>query len=70
MRTIIFASSRRIRVGVQPIGTVTGEKQQLYALQKKWGGKIVKIDNSNKGGTKKVKKLDYNPIIRVPIKGV
>lgn len=46
------------------------EKQQLYALQKKWGGKIVKIDNSNKGGTKKVKKLDYNPIIRVPIKGV
>lgn len=48
------------------------EKEQLEALQQKWGTKIVKIDsnNSNKGHTEKEKRLDYNPIIKVPIKGV
>lgn len=46
------------------------EEQQLYALQEKWGSKIVKIDTTNKGHTDKVKRLDYNPIIKVPIKGV
>ena len=46
------------------------EKQQLYDLQRKWGTKIVKIDTTNKGKTTKEKRLDYNPIIRVPIKGV
>lgn len=46
------------------------EEQQLMALQKKWGSRIVKIDTTNKGRTDKVKRLDYNPIIKVPIKGV
>ncbi len=45
------------------------EHQQLLALKAKWGG-LVRIDTSNKGQTKKVKKEDYNPIIKVPIKGV
>lgn len=47
----------------------TKEKEQLFLLQKKWGSKIVKIDNSNKTNGKD-KLLDYNPIIRAPIKGV
>lgn len=34
------------------------------------GGQIVKVDTSNKGRSEKVKRLDYNPIIKVPIKGV
>ena len=46
------------------------EEQQLLALIKKWGSKIVKVDRSNKGKTNKQKMLDYNPIIKVPIKGV
>lgn len=47
------------------------EEQQLNALRQKWGSKIVKIDKSNKGKTRKEKvKIDFNPIIKVPIKGV
>jgi hypothetical protein len=46
------------------------EEEQLEALRRKWGGQIVKIDTSNKGQTTKEKRLDYNPIIRIPIKGV
>ena len=46
------------------------EEEQLEALQKKWGGAIVKIDTTNKGKSLKEKRLDYNPIIRVPIEGV
>lgn len=46
------------------------EEQQLRRLQEKWGSDIVKIDTSNKGMTQKEKRLDYNPIIKVPIGGV
>ena len=46
------------------------EKEQFELLQKKWGGGIVKIDRSNKGRTDKEKLFDYNPIIKVPIKGI
>lgn len=46
------------------------EKRQFELLQKKWGSDIVKEDISNKGGTKKVKRFDYNPIIKIPIKGI
>lgn len=46
------------------------EEEQLYALQRKWGSAIVKIDQSNKGKSGKAHRLDYNPIIKCPIKGV
>lgn len=47
------------------------EQEQLKLLQKKWGKKIVKIDNTKNANTKKKKKnIDYNPIIKVPIKGI
>ena len=46
------------------------EKEQFELLQKKWGGVIVKIDRSNKGRSDKEKLFDYNPIIKVPIKGI
>ena len=46
------------------------EEEQLEALRKKWGGAIVKVDTTNKGKTSKEKRLDYNPIVRIPIKGV
>lgn len=47
------------------------EEQQFNALQAKWGSAIVKRDKSNKGKTKKEKAWDdYNPIIKIPIKGV
>lgn len=46
------------------------EKEQFQLLQKKWGKEIVKEDFSNKGKTKKEKRFDYNPIIKVPIKGI
>ena len=47
------------------------EKEQLRMLQKKWGTKIVKIDTTDRShSSKKTKKIDYNPVIRCPIKGV
>lgn len=47
------------------------EKEQLELLRQKWGSRIVKIDKSNKGKTKKEKtRIDFNPIIKIPIKGV
>lgn len=47
------------------------EKQQLEALQRKWGKWIVKIDTALNHNAKKEKtNIDYNPIIKIPIKGV
>lgn len=41
-------------------------------LQKKWGYDIVKIDRNNRSHnlTKGKKKIDFNPVIRVPIGGI
>lgn len=50
--------------------SIEEEKRQLELLKHKWGGKIVKIDKSNKGRSTKDKVIDYNPIIHIPIKGV
>lgn len=40
------------------------EKEQFEMLQRKWGSKIVRYDSSSKKG------FDFNPIIKVPIRGV
>lgn len=45
------------------------EEQQLKLLQKKWGSNIVKRDKTNKGKKEKIR-IDYNPIIHIPIKGI
>lgn len=45
------------------------EKEQFELLQKKWGSDIVREDKGNRQKTKKIKLFDYNPIIKVPIKG-
>lgn len=48
------------------------EERQLKLLQRKWGSKIVKMDNADRSHnlTKTKSRIDYNPIIKVPIKGV
>lgn len=49
------------------------EKRQLEALQRKWGKKIVTNDVSDRAHLKRKKGenfIDYNPIIRIPIKGI
>ena len=46
------------------------EEEQFDLLRKKWGGAIVKMDTSNKGRCDKEKRMDYNPIIKIPIQGV
>ena len=47
------------------------EMEQLRLLQKKWGNDIVKIDNVDNVNIKKVRKeVDYNPIIKIPIRGI
>jgi hypothetical protein len=48
------------------------EEKQLLALQKKWGSEIVRIDSANRSHNLKKEKvrIDYNPIIKVPIRGV
>lgn len=56
--------------GCASIRNMKREKEQFELLQKKWGSEIVKQDKSNKGKTKKQKSFDYNPIIKVPIKGI
>lgn len=40
------------------------EVEQFDLLQKKWGSKIIKKDNSSK------RKFDFNPILKIPLKGV
>jgi hypothetical protein len=40
------------------------EKSQFFDLQKKWGKDIIKRDRTSK------KSFDYNPILKVPIKGM
>lgn len=57
--------------GCAVLRNIEEEEEELHLLQKKWGSKIVKIDKqdrSNKSSKKKA--LDYNPIIKVPIKGI
>lgn len=44
------------------------EKEQFRLLQKKWGSKIVKEDSHSKKQNRKV--FDYNPILKIPIKGI
>lgn len=47
------------------------EIEQLELLQRKWGKNIVKIDSvKNSNQKKESKKFDYNPIIKIPIKGI
>ncbi len=46
------------------------EKEQFELLQKKWGSDIVKYDGSKMKKAKKQKMFDYNPIIKIPIRGV
>lgn len=53
--------------GCATIRNYEKEKSQLDILTNKWGSKIVKID---KLGKKNSKFIDYNPIIKIPIKGV
>lgn len=50
--------------GCASIRNYKKEEEQLKLLQKKWGSNIVQLDKRSK------KKLDYNPIIKIPIKGV
>ena len=49
------------------------ERQQLELLRKKWGHKIIKMDSqdrSHKGKKKHGVAFDFNPVIRVPIRGL
>ena len=47
------------------------EEEQLNMLVKKWGSKIVKVDiGRNPRREKESKKMDYNPIMKIPIKGI
>jgi hypothetical protein len=43
---------------------INREKQQFLELQNKWGSKIVSQDKKSK------RSFDFNPILKVPIKGV
>lgn len=44
------------------------EEEQFNMLQRKWGSRIVRRDMSS--NTSKRKLADYNPIIKVPIRGI
>jgi len=66
-----YCDQSNIAGGCAAVRNREKEAQQFNELQKKWGGAIVKRDKSNKGKTEKLKAWDdYNPIIKIPIKGV
>lgn len=67
-----IAKQSKQRGGCASYRSIEKEMEQLEMLRKKWGSKIVKIDSSNRSHNlkKKKKKIDYNPIIHVPIKGI
>lgn len=44
------------------------EKEQFYLLQKKWGSQIVQYDKLQRSNKKEL--FDFNPILKVPIRGV
>lgn len=48
------------------------EKQQMELLIKKWGSRIVKMDQNERSHNLKKEKrqIDFNPIVRVPIRGI
>jgi len=50
--------------------TIERECEQMKLFQRKWGSKIVRLDNGKKKGKKKETIFDINPVIKVPIKGV
>lgn len=59
--------------GCAAIRNLATEKEQLLLLQKKWGSKIVRFDTMDRNHKSKKERslsFDYNPLIRVPIKGV
>lgn len=57
--------------GCAAMRNIEREKEQLGMIIKKWGSKIVKNDMSDRSHSSgKKKKIDYNPVIVVPIKGV
>ena len=73
----LFAWHYYVKQSIQAGGCATyrnedRERQQFEALQKKWGSDIVKRDSSDKSNkaTKAKRREDYNPIIKIPIKGV
>lgn len=59
--------------GCAAIRNLQKEKEQLELLRKKWGTGIVKIDTIDRNHKRKKERIttfDYNPVIRVPIKGI
>lgn len=57
--------------GCAAMRNIEREKEQLMMIIKKWGSKIVKNDMSDRShSSDKKKKIDYNPVVKVPIKGV
>lgn len=50
--------------GCSAYRNIKKEKQQFFALQNKWGSDIITRDKSSK------KSFDFNPILRVPHKGI
>lgn len=52
--------------------SISEELSQIKLLQKKWGKNIIKIDTSERSHnlTKTKSKIDINPILQSPIKGI
>lgn len=53
-----------IKGGCAAVRNAKYELEQFRALQRKWGSRVVKADKSS------VRGFDFNPIIKVPVRGV
>jgi len=57
--------------GCAEMRTMDREKDQLRLLINKWGNEIIKNDkNNDKVRQKKKKDMDFNPIVKIPIRGI
>lgn len=70
MPITISVSSQRTKAVWQHTGTETENMSNARCLEKSGGGRIFSYDETNKGKTEKQKRLDYNMIMKIPIKGV
>ena len=54
------------------IRNLHNEMVQVIGMQKKWGPRIIRLDDgkSRSHSTKKIQNFDINPIVKVPIRGV
>lgn len=70
MRIITSVSNQQTKADWLLIEIEIESTSSARCCEKSGGEHIFSYDETNKGKTEKVKRLDYNMIMKIPIKGV